>query len=62
MSDSDESSLIINDEYDNSNDNIIISPTSNIDMGKKITNHLQPNKGDNTHIKEIKDFELKKKQ
>ena len=43
MSDSDESSLIINDEYDNSNDNIEIIPSSKVEISNKNTNYLKAN-------------------
>ncbi len=38
MNDSDESSLIINDEYDNSNDNIEIIPSSKVEISNKPNN------------------------
>ena len=48
MSDSDESSLIINDEYDNSNDNIEIIPSSKVEISNK------PNNENDINSKRIK--------
>ena len=63
MSDSDEeSSIIINDEYESSFDDTEVIP-SNINENKNIiSSHIQPNKGDNTKVKEIKDFDNKSKE
>ena len=54
MSDSDESSLIINDEYDNSNDNIEIIPSSKVEISNKNTNYLKANNENDINSKIIK--------
>ena len=54
MSDSDESSLIINDEYDNSNDNIEIIPSSKVEISNKNSNYLKLNNENNINSKIIK--------
>ena len=54
MNDSDESSLIINDEYDNSNDNIEIIPSSKVEISNKNTNYLKANKENDINSKIIK--------
>ena len=54
MNDSDESSLIINDEYDNSNDNIEIIPSSKVEISNKNTNYLKPNNENDINSKIIK--------
>ena len=59
MSDSDESSIIINDEYENSNEDTEIMPSYITENKNIISSHIQPNKGDNSNVKEIKDFTIK---
>ena len=54
MSDSDESSLIINDEYDNSNDNIEIIPSSKVEISNKNSNYLKANNENDINSKIIK--------
>ena len=54
MNDSDESSLIINDEYDNSNDNIEIIPSSKVEISNKNTNYLKANNENDINSKIIK--------
>ena len=54
MSDSYESSLIINDEYDNSNDNIEIIPSSKVEISNKNTNYLKANNENDINSKIIK--------
>ena len=54
MSDSNESSLIINDEYDNSNDNIEIIPSSKVEISNKNTNYLKANNENDINSKIIK--------
>ena len=62
MNVSDESSLIINDEYDNSNDNIEIIPSSKVEISNKPNNEndinskiiKNENKNDKTKTEEKK--------
>ena len=62
MSESDESSFIINDEYDNSNDNIKIIPSSKVEISNKPNNEndinskiiKNENKNDKTKTEEKK--------
>ena len=63
MSESDESSFIIKDEYDNSNDNIKIIPSSKVEISNKPNNEndinskiiKNENKNDKTEEKKSKD-------